>query len=102
MDDSSNWLKGHLRNLDNRLASLPAQSPQISSEQAAEQERIQEEIDSIKQCLAICAEASVQAGQDRTSIFEDVSLTDDGRQAIVSTIGDLISAKRITARARSM
>lgn len=102
MEDSSNWLKGHLQNLDNRLASLPAQSPQISSEQAAEQERIQEEIDSIKQCLAIYAEASVQAGQDRTNIFEDVSMTDDGRQAIVSTIGDLISAKRITAGARSM
>jgi hypothetical protein len=66
------------------------------------QERIQEEIDSIKQCLAICAEASVQAGQDRTNIFEDVSMTDDGRQAIVSTIGDLVSAKRITAGARSM
>ena len=94
--------KGHLQNLENRLASLPAQSPQISSEQAAEQERIQEEIDSIKRCLAICAEASVQAGQDRTNIFEAVSMTDDGRQAIVSTIGDLISAKRITAGARSM
>jgi len=102
MDDSSNWLKAHLQNLDNRLASLPVQSPEISSEQATEQERIQEEIDSIKKCLAICAEASVQAGQDRTNIFEDVSMTDDGRQAIVSTIGDLISAKRITAGARSM
>ena len=102
MNDSSNWPKGHLQNLDNRLASLPAQSPQISSEQAAEQERIQEKIDSIKQCVAICAEASVKAGQDRTNSFEDVSMTDDGRQAIVSTIGDLISAKRITAGARSM
>ena len=29
-------------------------------------------------------------------------MTDDGRQAIVSTIGDPISAKRITAGARSM
>jgi hypothetical protein len=80
---------------------LPAQSPQISK-QATEQERIQEEIDSIKQCLAICAEASVRAGQDRTNIFEDVSMADDGQQAIVLTIGDLISAKRITAGARSM
>jgi hypothetical protein len=86
MDDSSKWLKGHLQSLDNRLASLPAESPQISSEQAAEQERIQE-IDSIKQCLAICAEASVQAGQDRTNIFEDVSMTDDGRQAIIQRLG---------------
>jgi hypothetical protein len=77
MDDSSNWLKGHLQNLDNRLASLPAQSLQISSEQAAKQERIQEEIDSIKQCLTICAKASMQAGQDRTNIFEDVSMTND-------------------------
>jgi hypothetical protein len=87
MDDSSNWLIGHLQNLDNRLASLPAQSPQISSEQAAKQERIQEEIDSIKQCLAICAEASMQAGQDRTNIFEDVSMPNDGQQAIIQRLG---------------
>jgi hypothetical protein len=61
-DNSSNWLKGHLQNLDNRLASLPAQSPQISSEQAAEQERIQEEIDSIKQCLTIMCRSLCTSG----------------------------------------
>lgn len=44
----------------------------------------------------------MQAGQDRTNIFEDVSITDNGRQAIVSMIEDLISAKRITAGARLM
>ena len=33
-------------------------SPSISDEVRAEQERLQEEKDSIKQCLAICAKAS--------------------------------------------
>lgn len=44
----------------------------------------------------------MRADQDRTNVFEDVSMADDGHQVIVSTIGDLISARRVTAGARSM
>ncbi|KAH7033962.1 hypothetical protein B0J12DRAFT_680021 [Macrophomina phaseolina] len=68
---------------------------------AAEQARLQEELESIKQCLAICTEASSEANQQRTNIFEDVSIAEDGQQVLVSTIGDLIRAQRITAGARS-
>ena len=34
-------------------------------------------------------------------MFEDVSMADNGHQVLVSTIRDLISAKRVTAGARA-
>ena len=102
MDSSTTWLRKHLQDLDSKLAALRARPKQISTAQAAEQERIQEEIESVKQCLTICANASELAQQERVNIFEDVSMADDGHQVIVSTLGDLILARRVTAGARSM
>jgi Fungal N-terminal domain of STAND proteins len=95
-------LEKNLQIINNRLQHFSSQSPEAPNEQAAEKERIEEELDSIKQCLAICAEASRQADKDRTNVFEDISMADDGYQVFVSTIGDLISARRITAGARSI
>jgi len=101
INDASNKLELHLQTIENRLRNLRVQSQKLSDEQAAEQERMQNELESTKQCLAICTQASEQANEDRTNIFEDVSMAEDGHQVIVSTIGDLILAKRITAGARS-
>jgi hypothetical protein len=44
---------------------------------------------------------ATEANKDRTNFFEDISTADDGHQILVSTIGDLISARRVTAGARS-
>lgn len=98
LSDTTIKLESYLQGIDNRLHNLPLSG---SNEQAAEQERIREEMDSIKQCLAICAQASTQANKERMNVFEDISLADDGHQVLVSTIGDLISARRITAGAKS-
>jgi hypothetical protein len=101
LNDTSNKLELHLQTMENRLRSLRSGSRKIPDEQGTEEERIQNERDSAKQCLAICAQASEQANEDRTNIFEDVSMAEDGHQVIVSTIGDLILAKRVSAGARS-
>lgn len=96
LSDTTIQLEGHLQDLDNRLQNLS-----LPNEQATEQERIKEELNSIKQCLAICAQASTQANKERMNVFEDVSIADDGHQVLVSTIGDLILARRVAAGARS-
>jgi hypothetical protein len=67
-----------------------------------EEATIQEEIDSIKQDLLLCAEASRKAQPNRKNTFEDISLGDDGQQVMVSTFGDLVSARGIRAGARSI
>ncbi|KAH6661716.1 hypothetical protein B0J14DRAFT_526010, partial [Halenospora varia] len=94
-------LEEHLREINDRLQSFAPQGPTLSIESTVKQQEIQEEKDSIKQCLAICAQASMQADKDRINIFEDISTADDDHVVIVSTIGDLISARRVTAGARS-
>jgi hypothetical protein len=73
----------------------------MSDEYTADRERIQGGKNSNKQCLAICTQASVQADQVRNNVFEDISTAEDAHQVIVATFQDLISARRVTASARS-
>lgn len=99
--DANTKLESYLQDIDSRLRVPASPASQSSYEQAADQKKTEEQLDSIKQCLAICAQASTQANQERVNVFEDISMAEDGHQVLVSTIGDLISARRITAGARS-
>jgi chromosome segregation ATPase len=89
-------LKENLQKINNRLQRLSSPGTRIV-EDTTERKRVQEEIDSIKQCLAICAQASGKADQVRTNVFEDVSAAKDAHQLIISTLGDLVLAKQVTA-----
>ena len=101
LSTTTTQLEKHLQDINNRLEKFSSQPLKQSNEQAAEQDTMKEELESIKQCLAICSQATIQANKERINDFEDVSMTDDGQQVVVSTFGDLVSAKRITAGARS-
>lgn len=94
-------LQEHLQKINNRLQRLPSPGTRILGEDTAERKRVQEEIDSIKQCLAVCTQASEKADQVRTNVFEDVSAAKDAHQLIISTLGDLILAKQVTAGLRA-
>jgi hypothetical protein len=88
-------LEEHLQNSDKRLRTLS--SPGVRDLGEIERKRVQEDVDSIKECLNICAEASKEADQFRTNVFEDVAAAKAAHQLIVATLGDLISAKRVNA-----
>ena len=90
-------LERHLQAIEKRQQNPLSHGPKVSDEDAAELERVQEEKDSIKQCLSICAEASDQVKGTRTTVFEEVSVGEDSHQIIVASLGDLIWAKRVTA-----
>lgn len=93
-------IKEQLHRINDQIRSS-SQRHTLSDEQAAEQERIREELRSVEQSLKICSEAAEKALPDRTHVFEDVLMGDDGDQIIVATFGDLISAKRVTVGSRS-
>jgi hypothetical protein len=101
-------LTSMLSELHDRLHDVAQRQHALSPQRTAsvahdiEQQTLQEEIESIKQSLTICTEASERAQPDRTNVFEDVSIADDGHQIMVSTIGDLICARKITAGSRSL
>lgn len=90
-------LEDRFQEINGRLEKLSLQGATISVEAATEREKVQEEKDSTKQCLTICAQASQNVDQVRTHVFEDISADRDSHQVIISTSGDLIVAKRIAA-----
>lgn len=96
LTDTTSDLDERLKEINVRLQTLSTET-MISVEDAAERDRMQEEKDSTKQCLTICAQASQHVDQVRTHVFEDISADRDSHQVIISTSGDLIVAKRITA-----
>ncbi|EGC46698.1 conserved hypothetical protein [Histoplasma capsulatum var. duboisii H88] len=95
---ASSDLEQHAERLKARLEAM---SQTVKVEETAEWEQIQEERNSLRQCLAICAEAAEQTKKVHFNEFEDVLSADDAHQVIVSTVGELISAKRITTGSRS-
>jgi hypothetical protein len=102
LTETTTRLENQLRDINHRLERFSLQTTKIKSEQAAEEERMQEEKAAVKQSLDICAEASKQANQERTNVYEDISLVDDSQQVIISTVGDLIAARRVTGGSRSL
>lgn len=72
-----------------------------SPNQHTQQQKLHAEIESIKQSIEMGTEVSKQVRSERTNVFEDITLADDGHQVIVSTCGDLVLAKNISAGARS-
>ncbi|GAQ12182.1 hypothetical protein ALT_9503 [Aspergillus lentulus] len=78
--------ESRMKELDRRLYDLSEKGPHLTGEEALRLECMKEERDSISQCLNICTDASDLAANPRL---------------VVSTIGDLISAKHITTGARS-
>ena len=101
LKETTSELEKHLQDINNRLQNLSSQQSRATNEPTAAQEQIKEELASIKQCLAICDEASKKAEKHRINVFEDVLSNDDAYQVVVATLGDLISAKRVTTGARS-
>jgi hypothetical protein len=101
LTDTTTHLERQLRDINNRLNRFSLQPTDLSNEQAGEREIMQEERDAIQQSLDICVDASREANQDHANVYEDISLVDDGQQVIISTVGALIAARRITAGSRS-
>ena len=101
MDNQMQQLQSHLQELSVRLEGfLSSQGTDV--EKDAERQRILDDFSSTQQSLDICLNASERASKDRLNIYADVAVAEDSSQYIISTVGDLISAKNISAGARSI
>ena len=95
-------LSSRLQHLSSRLSSIPRDPSGPSTRQAVEQDKVLEELESIRQCLDICGKAVGKAEEARINVMADVVVAEDAQQWLVSTIGELIDARRVTAGARSL
>lgn len=58
---------------------------------------LQDELDSTRQCIAICKGASGRASEVRVHVLENISMGHDGQQLFISTLGDLFNVKGASA-----
>lgn len=91
-----------IERLDHRQNGLPSRSAHISGKDEATMQQIREERNSTAQCLTICADAAEQSEKIQSNIFEDITSGDDSQQFVISSIGQLITAKRINTGSRSL
>ncbi|KAE8312440.1 hypothetical protein BDV41DRAFT_300693 [Aspergillus transmontanensis] len=102
LSENSTTLNVRLTDLDQKLRASGGQKSEGTGGKNIDLEHLREERDSIGECLDIHKDASSLAERARTNIFEDVSSAAHSHQLVVSTIGDLISAKRIVTGVRSV
>ncbi|KAJ5827288.1 hypothetical protein N7447_004051 [Penicillium robsamsonii] len=72
------------------------------NDKTGEQNESQEEAANIKESLNFFDRISQETSKDRTNHFEDITTGDRSTQAVVSTLKDLISARRITSGSDSL
>ncbi|KAL4942945.1 hypothetical protein BDV06DRAFT_191021 [Aspergillus oleicola] len=97
---ASTRLQKHLSQLEASLRN--SRDPPVSDQVTCELQKIKEEKETIAQCLNICTDATSLSESTRVNVFEDVASQDDAQQVLVSTIGDLLNAKRISTGMRSV
>lgn len=74
----------------------------LQDDKTGEQNENQEEADNIKESLNFFDRISQETSKNRTNYFEDITTGDRSTQAVVSTLKDLISARRITSGSDSL
>ncbi|KAF9887225.1 hypothetical protein FE257_010479 [Aspergillus nanangensis] len=102
LSENSATLNARLTELNTKLQAFAREGTEYMGRDTASLDLMREERDSIVKCLDICTDASAVAENARTNTFEDVASADYSHQLVVSTIGDLISAKHIVTGARSV
>lgn len=93
-------LRNHEEDIDNRMQTMASTHP-ISKDAAAELERLRATKASIHQCIQVISDAGDTRAVERHNVFEDITLADDAYNFTISTIGDLVTARRINLTGRS-
>ncbi|KAL2845936.1 hypothetical protein BJY01DRAFT_213790 [Aspergillus pseudoustus] len=92
------WKLQLLQNLyqfDKQLPMTRPDSPPLSEGLSFEKQNFQEEVQGTEALLEFCKHASAELNQPRMNYYEDVTAGDNSHLAVVTTLKDLISAKRI-------
>jgi len=74
----------------------------LQNDETGEQNENQEEADNIKKSLNFLDRITQETSESRTNHFEDITTGDRSTQFVVSTLKDLVSARRITSGSNSL
>ena len=88
-------LDKYFQEKDNRLQALAVPEATLSNEDASERERLQKEMNTTKDCLAICAKVFGDLDQVRLKMIDNICAAHGLRQPNLTMRSDLASANRI-------
>ena len=88
-------LNKYFQERDSKLQTLTASGASLSDEDASERERLQKEMNTTKECLAICAKVFGDLDQVRFKIFEEICAAHGLYQPTLTARGAVVSANRI-------
>lgn len=92
-------LRTHASLVDEQLEALSSGGG-FTEPVATQLARLQQTKDSITQCIRIVSEANDLA-DERSNVFEDITLAENSYAFSVSTVSDLVIARRLTLKGRS-
>ena len=99
VDSLVSRLKAHESILSTQLEAISLEGT-VSEPISAQLERLQQTKESISQCIQIVSEAG-EATAERSNVFEDITLADNSYAFSVSTVNDLVVARRVNLKGRS-
>lgn len=92
-------LQAHEASIDSQLEAVSLD--EASSETVAAQlAQLQQTKESINQCMKVVSEAN-DGAEERSNVFEDITLADNSYAFSVSTVNDLVTARRLNLNGRS-
>ncbi|KJZ69222.1 hypothetical protein HIM_11385 [Hirsutella minnesotensis 3608] len=93
-------LQTHQDDIDKRMAAMRPTS--MCQPDAADLAQLQATKESIRQCIKVVSDADDALMVQRQNLFEDITLADDALNFTISTVGDLVTARRINLTGRSL
>jgi len=101
--DATSDLQDYLQQLDKKVKSLAStEDTGSSTHTTVEWQAMLEEKESIHQCIQVVAEArKASVIVERRNVFEDITMADNSYDFSISTVGDLVTARRINLTGRS-
>lgn len=92
-------LQSHEASISSMLETMSLKDG-VSEPVAAQLTRLQQTKESIGQCIQIVSEAR-EAADERSNVFEDITLAENSYAFSVSTVSDLVTARRLNLSGRS-
>ncbi|KAM0232273.1 hypothetical protein ACHAP5_010793 [Fusarium lateritium] len=93
-------LRSHGSEIDKRMETMKLR-PDLSEDDVTELVQLQATKESIRQCMNVVADAGEDLVEERTNVFEDITMTDNSYGITVSTIKDLVVARRVNLQGQA-
>ncbi|KAF5551570.1 hypothetical protein FMEXI_3262 [Fusarium mexicanum] len=93
-------LKSHGKEIDKRMDAMKLKA-NLTEDDIIQLAQLQETKESIRQCMNVVADAGEDLIKERANVFEDITMIDSSYGITVSTVKDLVVARRVNLQGQA-